>query len=164
MRRLLLPLAVLFLGLAGLARPQGSGGKVELSADERKILELTNAARKKESLAPLRPNAILMRAAREHSKNQLKQDTMAHELDGKTPFDRFKALGYAYGRAGENVAKSEGDVSVEEIFKGWMDSEGHRANILQKDFTEIGLGVASEGEGCKRKSYYTQTFGRPLRP
>src|SRR5262245_15553239 len=104
----LLALVALF-ALTGLSRSQGSkDANVVLSADEKKILELTNAARQKEKLPPLLPQATLMRMAREHSRNMLKQDKMAHELDDKTPFDRLKDLGYVFSRAGENVAYGEG--------------------------------------------------------
>ena len=132
---------------------------VKLSEDEARILELTNAARKKEGLGPLKIAPALMTAARDHSKNQAKQDKMAHELDDKKPSDRIKAAGYKYSYSGENVAYGKG-TSVDEIFEGWMNSEGHRKNILKAEFTEIGIGAAKSDTG---KTYYTQNFGKPRR-
>jgi uncharacterized protein YkwD len=128
-----------------------------LSEDEARILELTNAARKKEGLGPLKIAPLLMEAARAHSKNQAKQEKMAHELDGKKGSDRVKAAGYKYSLTGENVAFGKG-TTVDEIFEGWMNSKGHRENILKKDYTEIGIGAAKSEKG---KWYYTQNFGRP---
>lgn len=130
-----------------------------LTADEKRILELTNKARKEEGASPLVANPALTRCAREHSANMAKQKTMAHDLDGKTPFDRIKAIGYVYRRAGENVAYGDGPVPIDDIFDGWMKSEGHRKNILNPDFTEIGIGVGT----IEQKKYYTQVFGRPLK-
>ena len=128
-----------------------------LSDTEARILELTNAARKKEGLGPLTISLLLTEAARAHSKNQAMHDTMAHELDGKKPSDRVKAAGYRYRSTGENVAYGKG-VNVDGIFEGWMKSPGHRANILKPEFTEIGIGAAPSATG---KVYYTQDFGRP---
>jgi len=136
-----------------------SAGDFKLTDDEALILELTNAARKEEKVGPLTVNQTLTKCARLHSANQAKQMKMAHELDGKSPADRVKAIGYAYRNMGENVAYGEGAVSVQQIFEGWMKSEGHRKNILKPEFTEIGIGISIDG----RKTYYTQVFGRPLR-
>jgi uncharacterized protein YkwD len=130
-----------------------------LSDAEARILELTNAARKKEGLGPLKISTTLLETARAHSKNQARQDKMAHELDGKKPVDRVKAAGYKFRYTAENVAFGEG-LSIDEVFDNWMKSPGHRANILKPEFTEIGIGVGSTATG---KKYYTQNFGRPLR-
>src|SRR5947208_1536607 len=97
---------------------------VQLTDEEKEILELANAARKDQQLEPLRVNATLMKCARQHSLNMAKQAKMAHELDGKSPFDRLRAVGYDYRRAGENVAYGNEAVSAKEIFDGWMKSEG----------------------------------------
>ena len=136
-----------------------NGAAVKLTDEEKEILDLTNAARKEHDLPPLRANPTLLKCAREHSANMAKQSKMAHELDGKTPFDRLRAAGYDYRRAGENVASGDESFSVKEIFQGWMDSEGHRKNILNKGYTEIGLGAASAGS----QRYYTQVFGQPMK-
>jgi uncharacterized protein YkwD len=147
---------LLLLGTTALSQSESS--KVVLSADERAILELTNAARKKEKLPPLTVTPKLMAIARAHAKNMAKQDKMSHELDGKKPADRARAIGYDFARIGENVAYGEGDFGIPQIFEGWMKSEGHRMNILKSEFTEIGIGVA---DGTGEKRYYAQVLGRP---
>jgi uncharacterized protein YkwD len=128
-----------------------------LTDTEARIFELTNEARKKEGLGPLKISSTLMETARAHSKNQAKQDKMAHELDGKKAADRVKEAGYKYRSVSENVAYGK-RVGVDTIFEGWMKSPGHRANILRPESTEIGIGVATSASG---KQYYTQNFAKP---
>lgn len=132
---------------------------LKLSPQEQQLLDLTNKERAKEELPPLTPNPVLFKIARAHSANMAKQEKMEHKLDGKGPADRAKDAGYRYARVGENVAWTEGG-SLKEVVKGWMESEGHRANILHKDYREIGLGIVEDKKG---EQYLTQVFGRQLR-
>jgi uncharacterized protein YkwD len=143
-----------------LAFPQEDAKKFKLDATETKLLELTNAERKKEDLPPLKADPILCKVAREHSKNMAQQEMLAHDLDCKSPFDRIKEAGYRFGRAGENIAYGSECYPLADIMKNWMESEGHRANIMHKDYTEIGLGAARNNKG---DIYYTQVFATPLR-
>jgi uncharacterized protein YkwD len=129
-----------------------------LNADETTILELTNKARVEKELPRLTINPLLTKAARAHSANMAKQEKMDHVLDGKNPSDRVKAAGYKYSWTGENIAVGE-NVTVQQIFDGWMNSEGHRKNILKKEYREIGVGSARNDKG---EVYYTQVFGAPL--
>ena len=82
---------------------------------------------------------------------------MAHELDGKKPKDRVKEAGYDYSWVGENVAYGQ-NTPLSTIFQGWMDSKGHRENILRKEYEELGIGIAKNDKG---EVYYTQVFGTP---
>jgi uncharacterized protein YkwD len=132
--------------------------KVKLSETEQKILDLTNQARAKEKLPPLQPNALLFDAARGHSANMARKGEMNHVLDGKEPKDRIKATGYRYSVAGENIGEAEGANLPAQIFDDWMNSKLHRANILDREFTEIGIGYARNDKG---EWYYTQVFARP---
>jgi uncharacterized protein YkwD len=132
--------------------------EVALSAKEQELLDLTNQERKKEGLAPLRPNPVLVKVARAHAVNMAKQQKPEHVLDNKTPYQRIKEAGYRYYVAGENVAAGETD--VEDTFKGWMASPGHRANILDRKYTEIGLGLGRDDKGWV---YYTQLFATPAK-
>lgn len=142
----------------GLARAGGEDAKsFKHTPNEEKIFELTNAERKKEDVPPLKLNGDLSKIARAHSENMARQGEMAHNLDGKTPFDRIKATGLTYYFAGENVGKGTGDVTLPMLMKAWMDSEGHRKNILSKDYAEIGIGIARAPDG---QLYYTQLFGK----
>lgn len=130
----------------------------QLSPIEQRLLVLTNAERKKNDVAPLRGNATLFQVARAHSFNMAKQGKMEHELDGKTPFDRLNAASFRYSWAGENIAYGDGSISLDAIMRGWMDSEGHRRNILNPMYTDIGLGIARDPNG---RLFYTQVFARP---
>src|SRR5262245_60393551 len=131
--------------------------KVELSAAEKTVLDLTNEERAKEKLPPLKPNPILIRVARAHSRNMAKQEKMEHELDGKKPHERTKEAGYKGGFIGENIAAGE-EFPPKEVVKVWMGSKGHRENILNSTYTEIGIGIARNDKG---EVYYTQVFGKP---
>jgi uncharacterized protein YkwD len=131
----------------------------KLSAEEKQIIDMTNAERKKHDLPPLKINLTLCKVARDHAVNQAKQQKMDHVLDGMGPFQRIKASGYLYEVAGENVAFRPDDLPVKAVMEGWMKSPLHRKNILDKEFTEIGLGGAPDK--ARTTYYYTQVFGTP---
>jgi len=133
--------------------------KLELSEDEQSLLDLTNAARKKENLSPLKANKLLFEVARAHSANMAKQGKMEHVLDGKNPAQRAEAGGYRLSSLGENIAAGF-NWSLETVMKTWMQSPPHRANILQGKYTEIGIGIV---RGDNKQVYYTQVFGTPRR-
>lgn len=137
---------------------QADEPKFQPTAQEKKLLDLTNAERKKEELPPLQLNPTLTKLARAHSKNMAKQGKMEHTLDDKSPRDRINEAKYEYRTFGENIAYEEGDIDMPAVMKGWMDSPGHRKNILNKDFTAIGVSLATNGKG---ETYYTQVFARP---
>jgi uncharacterized protein YkwD len=152
---------VAFLGCVsafniGAADPKAKP-KLKVSKVEQKLIDLTNEARKKEKLPPLKPNATLFAAARAHSKNMAKKGKMEHKLDGKQVKERLQDAGYPFSWYGENIAMST-HPKIEKVMEGWMNSEGHRANILKDKYTEIGIGIADDGKG---RVYYTQVFGRP---
>jgi uncharacterized protein YkwD len=127
-----------------------------LSPEEQALVDMTNEARRKEKLPLLKPNPVLFRVARAHSVNMARQEVLDHELDGKKPHERVLAAGYSASWSGENIAYASGQVSLEQTFQGWMDSPGHRRNLLNKRFQEIGIGVARAANG---DMYYTQVFG-----
>jgi len=155
------PLSVAALCLVvGVHHAQEKDAKFTIDATEAKLLELTNAERKKEDLPPYKASPLLFKLARAHSQNMAKQGKLDHELDEKSPFDRMKDAGYRFSGAGENIAYGGDGFPLANIIKNWMDSEGHRANILNVDFIEIGLGIARSESG---DVYYTQVFGTPLR-
>lgn len=139
--------------------PQDGGGfeAAELTADEAKLIELTNAERKKRQLPPLQPDPVLMKLARTHSVNMANLDQIGHEFNGKTFSQRMQQVNYQASRAGENVA--QGQRTPGEAIAGWMQSPGHKGNILQADYTRIGVGMASSKSG---KPYFTQVFAKPF--
>jgi len=126
-----------------------------LSAEEKSLLELTNAIRAREKLPLFKPHPLLFKAARDHSVNMAKQGVMDHILDGKNPDDRVRAAGYRPARLAENIAWSSGG-TIAELIQGWMDSEAHRKNILDPNLKEIGLGYSRDAKG---EIYTTQVFG-----
>src|SRR5438105_11401802 len=96
-------LAFLLLAPAiALADTKPEEKKLELSDEEKGVLEQTNAQRKAAGLAEVVPNAKLFQAARDHSANMARQNRMSHFLDGRTHTDRATAAGYSYTFLGEN--------------------------------------------------------------
>jgi hypothetical protein len=119
---------------------------------------LTNGERKKAGLPALKINPTLTELARDHSAKMAAADKLAHTLDSMTYVQRAKKAGYPYLALGENVAWNQ--QSPAEVVESWMQSPGHRANILNKDFTEIGVGIAKDADG---HPFYTQDFARPVK-
>jgi uncharacterized protein YkwD len=149
-------LAIILLGAALAWADESAEKEPKLTKEEQLVLDLTNEARAKEKLPPLKVNATLVKVARAHSANMAKQHKMEHELDGKTPAQRLDDAGYDYRSMGENIAAGDKPVSIRKIFQGWMESEGHREHIMSPKFDEIGIGIAAD----KREYYYTQVFGK----
>jgi len=155
LRRLLVLLVLCAAGLPLLAADKKEEPK--LGTEAQAVLELTNQAREKEKLPPLKLNAVLTEVARGHSTNMAKQGELNHVLDGKKPNERVKAAGYDYAWMGENIGQTDGDTPAT-VFTMWMESKIHRENILKKEYEEIGVGVAKNDKG---EIYYTQVFGTP---
>ncbi|UFR06313.1 CAP domain-containing protein [Streptomyces sp. Go40/10] len=116
------------------------------------ILQLVNDERAKAGCQALTLNPALTKAAQAHSADMASHQNMSHTgSDGSNPGDRITAAGYTWSSYGENVAYGYG--TAEQVMAGWMASPGHRANILNCGFKEIGVGLAQPG------SYWTQDFG-----
>ncbi|WP_435054648.1 CAP domain-containing protein [Micromonospora aurantiaca (nom. illeg.)] len=126
-----------------------------LSAELQKVVTIVNQERAKAGCKALTVNAKLNLAAQRHSQDQADHKKMDHTgSDGSQPWDRVKAAGYAYRMVGENVAWNYQTPAA--VMEGWMNSEGHRKNILNCSYTQIGVGVArSNGP------YWTQVFATP---
>ncbi len=121
------------------------------------VVRLTNNERQANGCPALKVNAALTTSASRHSADMAERDYFDHNsLDGRSPFDRMKAAGYSYSRAAENIAA--GQPTAAAVVAGWMKSAGHRANIVNCDLTEIGVGVA---KGGRYGIYWTQNFGTP---
>jgi uncharacterized protein YkwD len=136
----------------------GEAPSFTMTAEETKLLELTNLERKKKELPPLRPSPALFELARAHSANMAKQGKMEHNLDGKTPFDRMRDAKYLFVMGAENIAACDAKFGLPELMQAWMESKLHRENILGPNYTDIGLGAARDKNG---KVYYTQVFTKP---
>ncbi|MCM3926520.1 CAP domain-containing protein, partial [Frankia sp. AiPs1] len=140
--------------------PDGAGwaGADGVPAMLAQVVSLTNAEREREGLAPLAVNPTLTAAAAEHSRDMAARGFFAHTSpDGRTVSDRVTDLGYRYARVAENIAA--GQTTAEEVVTGWMQSPGHRANILIPQLRQIGVGYATGGE---YGTYWTQVFGTLL--
>ncbi|MGL5860184.1 MAG: CAP domain-containing protein [Phycicoccus sp.] len=120
------------------------------------VVRLVNAERAKAGGGAMRVDQRLLAAAQKHSEDQAATGTMSHtSSDGRGMADRIKAEGYPYRSAGENVAAGQPDAAS--VMGAWMDSPGHRGNILNCGFTDIGVGVARGGGDYG--IYWTQVFG-----
>ncbi|WP_268626203.1 CAP domain-containing protein [Paenibacillus alvei] len=123
---------------------------------EQQIFDLANAVRVRNGKKPLQWNDKIAGTARKHSGDMGERSFFDHNNpDGKSPFDRIKADGIVYKSAGENIAA--GQTSAIFVHENWMNSEGHRANILG-DYSRMGVGVFFGG---KSKVYYTENFYTP---
>ena len=119
---------------------------------EAEVLSLVNAERAKAGCGPVVADAPLAAVARAHSADMRDQGFFAHEnLAGQSPFDRAAAAGLT-ARA-ENIARGQQDAAG--VMASWMDSPGHRANILDCDLRSLGVGVATGAGG----PWWTQLFG-----
>jgi uncharacterized protein YkwD len=133
------------------------GGKIKLNAKEERTLHLHNQARKNRGLRALCVHPKLTRAARAHSAEMIRKDYFGHGNTG----GRLKRYGYKWSTYGENIGWGPGSRgSPAAIFDGWMDSRGHRSNILAKKFQEVGIGTATDTfKGHKNTTMYTVDFG-----
>ncbi|MEW9549447.1 CAP domain-containing protein [Nonomuraea sp. NPDC050783] len=131
-----------------------SGGTVG-TAEENEVLRLTNAERAKAGCGALKHDPQLRAAASGHSAEMARRGKMDHNsADGSSFMDRIRAAGFTGGSAfAENIA--EGYTTPSAVVQGWMNSSGHRANILNCRYTLIGIGAAKNAAG---RMYWTQDF------
>jgi uncharacterized membrane protein required for colicin V production len=123
---------------------------------ERQMLDLVNEERSSAGLQPLAWDDKLVPVARAHSEEMFKLKYFSHTSPvAGSPFDRLKAAGITYTRAGENLAYAQ---SVTIAHRGLMESQGHRENLLRPEFTKIGIGVISAGPYGRM---FTQLFVTP---
>ncbi|MGY0056363.1 CAP domain-containing protein [Streptomyces sp. LZ34] len=119
------------------------------------VRALTNAERAAAGLRPLAPDPNLTAAAQRHSEDMVARDFYSHTApEGSQPWDRATAAGCRHRGIGENIAC--GQRTPPEVVRGWMNSPGHRANILKPEFSHIGIGYAT---GSRAGTYWTQLFG-----
>ncbi|TYC18926.1 CAP domain-containing protein [Actinomadura syzygii] len=129
------------------------GGTTGPSGPETAVVALTNAERAKAGCRPLRVDERLAAAARKHSADMAADDYFDHtSRNGDSPWQRMEDAGYPSPGA-ENIAK--GYPTAQAVMEGWMNSPGHRANILNCDLRAIGVGRASGSGGL----VWTQDFG-----
>lgn len=135
------------------AEDTGSESADTVAAYEQEVFDLVNQIREENGLEPFVYNETLAETARAHSQDMIDRDFFDHyNPDGKSPFDRMRDNGLSYSMAAENIAV--GYPSPEAVVEGWMNSEGHRANILG-GCEELGVGLALGGS---YGYYWTQCF------
>ncbi len=122
-----------------------------VTAYENKVLQLVNVERQKAGLSALKMDESIRNVARMKSQDMQTKKYFSHTSPTYgSPFDMLKRFGITYKTAGENIAM--GQKTPEAVVKAWMNSPGHRANILKPAFTHIGVGYVANG------SYWTQMF------
>ena len=159
-------LSVLAMGLVG---PVAASRMVAQSIPGPSVVEqvvvLTNQERAKAGQPPLKANPLLAQVAADHSQAMADGDFFDHTnpVSGTEPRDRAGDAGYPGSKVGENIA--QGTDTPEAVVEGWMNSPGHRANILDPDFREIGVGYVYDTEDAilcgdlPCQHYWTQVFG-----
>lgn len=121
------------------SQPSESAGTTEQSNFASEVVNLVNQERSKAGLKPLTVHAKLTTVALDKAKDMSNNNYFSHTSPTHgSPFDMMKAYGISYGYAGENIAK--GQRTPQEVMNSWMNSQGHRENILSPNFTMIGVG------------------------
>ncbi len=134
-----------------------AGARIQGLSVESQVVQLVNAERAKRGLQPLAANIELSNVARIKSEDMRDQNYFSHTSPTYgSPFDMMKAFHISYQTAAENIAA--GQRTAADVMQGWMNSPGHRDNILNPAFTQIGVGCV---EGGSYGIYWTQMFIRP---
>ena len=118
---------------------------------EKQVITLVNQERAKVGLPALKKDWELSRVAKYKSQDMRDRNYFDHNSPTYgSPFQMMKSFGINYRAAGENIA--QGQTSAQQVMNAWMNSSGHRANILSRNFTHIGVGYVADG------NYWTQMF------
>lgn len=121
------------------------------ASQEQEVIQLVNQERAKEGLPALKYDWELARVAKYKSRDMKDQNYFSHNSPVYgSPFTMMRNFGINYRSAGENIAR--GQRSASQVVNAWMNSSGHRANIMSSDFTHIGVGYVESG------NYWTQMF------
>jgi len=160
-----------FFGLAVVSMGMASQAHASVDADAlvNRALDLINAERAQHGCGPLTINPQLNQAALRQSRAMAQQHFFDHkDPDGTTPGQRVRDTGYIFQMMGENI--EAGTDTAEEAVKVWMNSPGHRANILTCAYKETGLALVDDQEDVPMKGnsqpyeyYWTQEFALPLK-
>lgn len=138
----------------------------DLHKVEQHIVDMTNQIRREKDFQTLKVSSILTRAARAFAASLANSGKFSHTADGRDPGKRAQAAGYDFCAIAENLSMNQDSRGFEaralasQAMTGWMNSAGHRANILMASATEIGVGVA-RAPGADSKYISVELFGRP---
>ena len=126
----------------------------DFSSYQQQVLDLVNAERTKRGISALTLDSNLSSVATKKSQDMVNKNYFDHTSPTYgSPFDMMKQFGISYRTAGENIAK--GQKTPQEVVTAWINSEGHRKNILNPNFTNLGVGIAKDSKGT---TYWTQMF------
>ena len=144
-------------GIGGYA-PRRGGGKLFLDAEELRTFALHKDARRDRNLRPFCVHPALLWAARLHTRDMIQRNYFSHITKGTRddPCDRIRRQGYRYRYCAENIGSYP---TPDSMFKAWMNSPGHRANILNSKYREIGIGLDNRPSG---NLVFTVDFGTRL--
>lgn len=135
-------------------KPSGDVTNGNFDSFQREVLKLVNEERNKAGLKPLTLNSNLSNIATIKSQDMINKNYFSHTSPTYgSPFDMMKKFGVSYKTAAENIAK--GQTTPQQVMNSWMNSSGHRSNILNPNFTQLGVGVAKSSNGT---IYWTQMF------
>jgi uncharacterized protein YkwD len=142
--------------------------KLDQAAVAARVLDLVNRARAQprrcgneqlSAVPALRASPLLARAASAHARDMADAGTMSHTgRDGSTPAQRVAHAGYAWSAVGENIAAGQRD--ADSVVKSWLGSPGHCANLMSPDYSETGLGFATN-DSSQAGIYWAQVFAAP---
>lgn len=148
-----------FIKYLSIVKPGVLGYSSEITSQ--KVLDQTNQERTKLGLKPLKYNSVLSQSATKKAQDMFTNNYWAHNSPtGTTPWDFFKAVGYKYSVAGENLARDFYD--TDSLMKAWMNSPTHKANIVNTKYQEIGIGVVNGTLGGIKTTLVVQHFGTPI--
>ncbi|NLZ49977.1 MAG: SafA/ExsA family spore coat assembly protein [Clostridiales bacterium] len=126
----------------------------DIKAKEAEVVRLVNIERTKRGLQPVTNNWQLARVARYKSQDMINKNYFSHNSPTYgSPFNMMESFGIRFSAAGENIAS--GQKTPAEVVAAWMNSPGHRANILSPTYNQLGVGLAISKSG---KYYWTQMF------
>ena len=139
------------------ATPATPTAPTTIGAYEQQVVDLANKERAAVGLPALKVNTKLSSVAEKKAEDLRDKNYFAHQSPTYgSPFDMMKKFGISYSSAGENIAK--GQKTPADVMNGWMNSPGHKANILNSSYTEIGVGYVTDSNGT---TYWVQHFIRP---
>ncbi len=154
-----------FVILAGEFAPAPGMDEVGVAS---RVLALVNEARSRgrncgatfyPAARPVVWNEILARAARDHAEDMARNNYFGHNsLDGRSPSQRVESAGYDYRGTAENIAA--GQMTPEAVMAGWISSPGHCANLMDAEYTDMGVALASNRRS-QMGAYWAQVFGAP---
>ncbi len=136
--------------------PSTPSGSNDITSLENEVVRLVNVERAKAGVPAIVQNSEVGRVARIKSEDFVKNNYFSHTSPTYgSPFDMLKSFGITFTAAGENIAS--GQKTAADVMNSWMNSSGHRANILNSTYNKIGVGVAKDSNGS---IYWTQMFIR----